>query len=326
MKVEESKKDLFLSIVLVLKNKPEEDKIKKYLRTLQRYLDKNYGHYEIIVMDITLKSIFIKAEILKEIPSIRWLKTDFYIETDVVFHVGIKSAIGDYVILLRPIIDPIGIIDGMIQKAMCGHDIIMGVSKSSGTFAYRLMRKFLSGKFLSYIDYNLPPNTTSVVCLNRKYINTILKIDYIESQFFVKLANAGYDIKTYEYEMIKSPPLEKTLSFGIRKTLKLLIFNSSRPFRLLSFLGTLGCLLSFSFSVYSILINLLKRNVVEGWTTITFFFSILFMILFGILIYLGEYMRLLLNKIQDNKNSFYAFEETNSCIKNKKKLNVKIQS
>ena len=74
-----------------------------------------------------------------------------------------------------------------------------------------------------------------------------------------------------------------------------------------------GGLCAFLAVTYSILINFIKADVIEGWTTTIFFFSIFFMILFVVLAFLGEYMERLLSEIY-NKNRFHISGEERSTF------------
>ena len=73
------KLDIFISIVLILKNSNIiifED----YLRNVQQYLQQHYNDYEIIIIDqnIPLIEISKRNSLLEIIPSIRWIKLAFF--------------------------------------------------------------------------------------------------------------------------------------------------------------------------------------------------------------------------------------------------------
>ena len=228
-------------------------------------------------------------------------------------NVGIENAIGDYVVFLRPTVDPIDLIHSMIQDSSYGYDIIIGIADYPKTLSYKIIRK-ISSQILQTIDYHLPQNATPACCLSRKAINTILRTWQNRRQFFSQLPIFGYSIKSHEYDLLNSSNLKaKTLLSGIRDVLKLMVLNSTRLVRNISAFGVLGSLCSFLFASYSILINLVKDDVVEGWTTIIFFFSVLFMMLFIILAFLGEYMESLFGEIC-NKNRFYISDEERSTF------------
>lgn len=321
------KMETFVSAVLILEN-VKIDTFKKYLQALQHYLEQYYSDYEIIIIDQNSKNIAdpVQKQLLLTIPSIRWIKLAFPVEMDVALTAGIENAIGDYVVLLRPTIDPVEIIQPMVQLNAKGYDIIIGLARHPRTIGYRIVRK-LSNKILHSIDYHIPKNATPVRCLSRRAINTILSTGQINHQFFIKIANTGYQTLNYQYKLLKTSTLKKrTLFSGIKQTLKFMIFNSTKPLRWISLLGITGSFFAFIFTIYSIVINIIKDDVIEGWTSMVFFSSFLFMILFIILAFLGEYMARLLDETGKQKSYYVSSEKISSVMLESDRYNVLHQS
>jgi len=319
--------ETFVSIVLVLDRVNSND-FEGYLKSLQQYLDQRYSDYEIVVIDQTIAHAptLVQSKLLETISSIRWIKLAFPVEIDVALCAGIENAIGDFVMLLRPTIDPIQIIGDMVNEALEGHDVIIGIAKSPQTIGYKLAR-LLSNKLLCSIGYQIPKNATPVRCLSRRAINTILNTRQFNHQFFAKVAKTGYPTKNYQYNLLNSNKLKKrTLISGVTQTLKMMIFNSTKPLRWISLLGIIGSLSAFIFAVYSVAINFIKDDVTEGWTSMVFFSSFLFFILFIILAFLGEYLARLLNENSNQKNYYISSEETSTIMLETDRFNVRHKS
>jgi len=321
------KKEKFVSTVLILDDLDTET-FRAYLIDMQQYLDRKYSDYEIIIIDQNINHIDlpIKRNILETIPSIRWIRLAFPVEEGVALTAGIENAIGDFVILMRPAIDPIDIIDDMVQDSSQGYDVIVGIAKRPRTLGYRVVRK-LSNKILHSINYHIPKNATPVRCLSRRAINTILYTGRINHQFFIKVDNTGYPTKSYKYKLLNYNLLKKrTLLSGIKQSLKLMIYNSTKPLRWISLLGVLGSFSAFIFAIYSIVVNLIKDDVIEGWTSMVFFSSFLFMILFIILAFIGEYLARLLDEYGEQKEYYVSSEETSAVMLEADRYNVLHQS
>ncbi len=322
-----SKMEAFISIVLILDD-IEIDIFESYVRELQLYLDARYSDYEIVIIDQN-KHIFpliVKEKILNNIASIRWIGLSYPVEMDIALNAGIENAIGDFVVLLRPAIDPVNIIEEMVQTSANGYDVVVGVALQDSTFGYKLVRK-ISHQLLHSIGYHIPQNATPVRCLSRRAINTVLRTGNINHQFFIKVAHTGYPAKVYPYELLETARLQKrTLSSGIVQTLKFMVFNSTKPLRWISLLGVMGSLFAFLFAIYSIIVNFLKDDVIEGWTSMVFFSSFLFMILFIILAFIGEYLARILNEQGGQKSYDIASEETSFVMLEIDRFNVLEQS
>jgi len=319
--------ETFVSTVLILDH-TETSAFENYVKDLQVCLHTRYSDYEIIIIDQNrrLFPLSLKEEILKSVSSIRWICLSSPVEVDIALSAGIENAIGDFVVLMRPTIDPICVIEDMVQESAQGYDVIIGIAPRPRTLGYKMVRK-VSNKLLHSIDYHIPQNATPVRCLSRRAINTVLRTGNINHQFFIKVANTGYPSKIYNYELLDTTYLQKrTLWSGISQTLKLMVFNSTKPLRWISLLGVLGSLMALLFAIYSIIVNLLKDDVIEGWTSMVFFSSFLFMVLFIILAFLGEYLARLLNEQGQQKSYYISSEETSSAMLEADRFNVLQQS
>ena len=217
-------------------------------------------------------------------------------------------------------------IEDMIEESSRGYDVIIGIAERPRTMGYKIART-LSNKLLHSINYHIPKNATPVRCLSRRAINTILRTGNLNHQFFIKVANTGYPEKNYNYELLNRDVLKKrTLLSGISQSMQLMIFNSTKPLRWVSLLGILGSLSALIFAIYSIVVNIIKNDVIEGWTSMVFFSSFLFMILFIILAFLGEYIARLLNENSNQKNYYISNEETSTILLEADRFNVLHQS
>lgn len=317
------KMETFVSVVLILDD-VENNIFEVYLKELQLYLNQKYSDYEIIIIDQNKKPfpLALQINLLETIPSIRWVKLSFPVEMDIALSAGIENAIGDFVLLLRPTVDPIEIIDDMVKESDEGYDVVIGIAEHPRTLGYKFVRT-LSNKILHSIDYHIPKNATPVRCLSRRAINTVLRTGQLNHQFFIKVANTGYPTKTYNYKLLNTDTLKKrTLLSGIAQSMQLMIFNSTKPLRWISLLGVLGSLSAFVFAIYSIIVNIIKDDVIEGWTSMVFFSSFLFMILFIILAFLGEYIARLLNENSKQKSYYISSEETSSVMLETDRFNV----
>jgi glycosyltransferase involved in cell wall biosynthesis len=321
------KMETFVSLVLVLDD-VDSDAFEDYLKESQQYLDQRYSDYEIIIIDqgSGVVSEEVKAYLLKTVSSIRWIQLAYQVELDIALTAGIENAIGDFVILLRPTVDPVIIVEDMVRSGSQGNDVIIGIAKRPRTLGYRVARK-LSNKILRSIDYHIPKNATPVRCLSRRAINTVLRTGQLNHQFFVKVANTGYPTKEYKYELLNVSSMKKrTLLSGITQSIQLMIFNSTKPLRWISLLGVMGSLSAFVFAIYSIVVNFIKDDVIEGWTSMVLFSSFLFMILFVILAFIGEYIARLLNENSNQKNYYISSEETSAVMLEMDRFNVLHQS
>lgn len=313
--------DGFVSVVSLVEG--NDDSLEKYLYDLQEHLKDNFEDYEIVLIDQGLRDVSTDKveELLTKIPSVRYIKLAFSVHDDVALAAGLENAIGDFVILHSESEDPVECIAGLVRKSIEGFDIVIGVSRQNQSLGYKLVRPLIQW-MLKGIGYNVPRNATRLRCLSRREVNAVTRTGRFHHQFYVRINNTGYPYTVFEYAQNNNISTKRTLGMGLTQGLYMLIFNSTKPLRWMSGLGVLGGLLAFSFSLYSLLVRYFKESVIEGWTTMVLFTSLLFMIMFIILAFLGEYLGRLLNENNNQSDYTVSFEKTSSVMINDKRENV----
>lgn len=104
----------------------------------------------------------------------------------------------------------------------------------------------------------------------------------------MRIQKTGYPVSELTYQPVSETHIKRSITYGFRNLVRLMVFNSSRPLRWMSIVGTVGSLSALLFAVYSILVNLINGHVVEGWTTTVLFMSTLFMLQFIMLAFFGN--------------------------------------
>lgn len=313
--------NIFVSIVLVISDKSEI--IETQLSELSKYLIKSYSDYEIVIVDqkSSTKQETLLDEFLSKYDSIRHIRLTQEVPMDVAIAAGIENAIGDFTIYIDLNYDNIEIIKSFTDSAALGNDITIATTDKINSLQYKIVRK-LSKRLLNSIGYNLPENSTGSFCVSRRTINTITESGKFYCKLYIKISNCGYSITNLDCsKLIKSRP-KKTIKSGIKDTLHHMIFNSTKPLRWMSLLGIFGSLMAMIFSMYSLLINIIKNQVAPGWTTTILFMSFFFTIAFMMLSFFGEYLARLLNDRSEHKEYSVQYEKCSSIMLNIERNNV----
>lgn len=317
------KSDSFISLVLTTYS--FEDDIIHELNNIYLELDNHYTDYEILIVSrggfTNIKHQSKIDDALVKIPSLRFLQLSSYVHDDVAWAAGLENAIGDFVLLYDYHSDPISIINESIEICKNGFDVVVGVSDRHLPLQYRLLRDFGS-RILAAIDYHIPKNATSFRCLSRRAVNAVTETGRFHHQFYLRIQKTGYPANNLVYRPNDTGNDKKSVIYGFRHLVRLLIFNSSRPLRWMSVLGTVGSLSAFIFAVYSILVNLVNGHVVEGWTTTILFMSTLFMLQFIMLAFFGEYLSRLLDERNLQADYSVVFEKNSTIMINQDRVNV----
>ncbi|WP_455206794.1 glycosyltransferase [Kaarinaea lacus] len=309
----QEKLDCFVSVVVVVNN--DGKMVEAFLREAQRHLATYFTDYEILIIDqcSTDGTLQLIEQLLREVPSVRFIELSAPVYLDIALAAGIENAIGDFVVLMDPKSDPVDCILDIVELCRKNHDIVIGVANQDDSFAYQLVRPVIH-MALRAIGYNLPRNATNLRCLSRRAVNSVTQAGRFHQQFFVRISNTGYPTAIYRYVLKPNSGVRRTLVEGVRQAIRMTVFNSTRPLRWMSVLGVVGSVFAFVFASYSIIINLFKNDVVEGWTSMVFFMSFLFAILFAILAFFGEYLGRLLDDRSEHQAYSVADEKTSSVM------------
>lgn len=311
----------FVSVVSVLEG--DSSKIDEYLKGLHKQLVANFDDYEIVLIDLSADDVLMSRleKLLTEVPSIRYLKLAFGVHDDVALAAGMENAIGDFVVLHSEAEDPVDCIGSLVKLSLEGFDIVIGRSVQNQTFGYKFVRPLIRN-MLKHIGYNVPRDATRLRCLSRRAVNAVTQTGRFHHQLYVRINNTGYPFTVFDYTQKNSDDRKRTLRNGLMQGMHLLVFNSTKPLRWMSGLGVFGSFLAFSFSLYSLAVHYFKDTVIEGWTTMILFTSWLFMIMFIILAFLGEYLGRLLDERNEQSDYKVSFEKTSSVMLNENRENI----
>ncbi|WP_017008449.1 hypothetical protein [Enterovibrio norvegicus] len=318
------KSEVFVTIVLISDGNSEN--LSDYAARVQSHLDIRYSDYEILIIDqcncVLLNQSL--SVILQHVPYIRYIKLVSEVSHDVALAVGLENSIGDLVLYINHNADDIKLIDEMIECSLLGGDIVVGTSKDATTKLYRLVRKAFS-RYIRSVGYSLPSNFTGTICLSRRAVNAVTDTGKYYCKLYSRIANIGHVIHQIDYPITKISR-KKSLKSGVLEAIHHSIFNSTKPLRWMSLLGIAGSSMSFVFSVYSLVVNLVSQQVAEGWTTTIVFMSFLFMLLFTMLSFFGEYLARILDDTSNRKEYNVAFEKNSSVMINELRNNVLSES
>lgn len=317
------KSDSFVSVVLVLEDKGTQ--LHDTLGRIQHELDRLYSDYEIVLIAQgpvpEASGGAPEDQVLKSLPSVRFIQLAARVHHDVAWAAGLESAIGDFVVLFDHRADPISAISDIVSACKTGFDVVIGVAEQRKTLGYKLFRHF-ADRLLGAVEYYLPRNATGLRCLSRRAVNSVTRTGRFHHQFYMRIQKTGYPSCAHKYSQLTETAPAKSLIRGFRDLVRLLVFNSSRPLRWMSALGLGGSFAAFLFAAYSVLVHLISGNVVQGWTTTILFMSVLFMMQFVMMAFFGEYLGRLLDDRSEQADYSVVFEKNSAVMVNQDRVNV----
>ncbi|MCD6460587.1 glycosyltransferase [bacterium] len=313
-----SKSDCFVSVITAIRNNT--DIIEGFVNDLAKILKQHYENYEIILVDnySTDDTLNIINALLSKEKCIRVIRLSKNFGVELALTAGLESSIGDFVVIMDANTDPPEKIPEMIALARKGKGIIVGTAE------YKVKRSFLAKLFQpvfyffieKILKLNFYKNASYFQVLSRQALNSITRIRQKRRYIRILTANIGYKVQLFPYKQIcrsnkNIPKVGVAASF--LEAIDMMVANSMLPLRIVSIIGTMGCLITLSYICYIIVVNLIKNRVMEGWTTLSFQVTSLFMLIFIILTVLCEYVgRVLEESIE--RPLYYVIEELDSTV------------
>jgi glycosyltransferase involved in cell wall biosynthesis len=312
------KTDCLVSVVAPIRN--DARIIEKFIEEVHAVLSENYTYYEIVLVDDHSQDETGETvkKILARFQCIRMIRLSRSMGFEAAITAGLDSAIGDFVVTMLPDYDPPAAIPEMVDISRRSADIVTGnpTNRPNRGFWFRIFARVFHylARLLLQADLPTDPNTSFRV-LSRRAVNAITRINRKRRFIVVLVSEIGYRETFHHYQLIsrsgKKPGLNlmEALSLGV----SILVHNSNRPLRFVSLVGIAGSLLSALYSGYVILVNLLKNEVMEGWTTLSLQVSGLFLIAFACLTLLGAYMDRILEEATD-RPLYHVLDEVHSSV------------
>jgi glycosyltransferase involved in cell wall biosynthesis len=319
------RRDVFVSVIVVTRDC--NDVIEDGLLLLSHELEKAFTNHEILVIDTCSKDGTRETitGLLQKIPRVRLIGLTRTLSSEMALAAGMENAIGDVVVFFSLRNDPVDLIARGVHLCLSGNDVVVGVSKSCKPVWYPLFARcfrFLVGPM---IEYQIPVFATDFRVMSRRTVNSILSEKHFHHNLFARISRLNLQATTMDYVFTRRGRVEESPESFIsafQRAVSVVVFSSTKPLRLMSLLGMAGSGLSACISGYSLLLNVFKQHVVEGWTTMVLFLSVQLFLVFLILAFIGEYVARIIEETADHKDYSVLFEKHSSVMIDEERLNV----
>ena len=283
--------DIFLSVIYVLNN--DLDQLHKILKNTTQVISPIVADYEIIIIDNVSdknKSVSLLKKLAKELNNLQIYVLNKQVEENIAACIGLDKSLGDFVAILNPSVDEISFLPKMLDKAINGLNIVIAYNKNKyiKSFFYRFARKIFDNLYKFLNKTTITKDIFPYRLFSRRITNEILQDPYPEMMLRHLPTSMGYEIGEMNYSSEFKSTLGTNFLYSVRKGLKFLISTSDSPMRIVSMLAVFGAIMNILYSIYILIIALLKPlgDVPQGWVTISLqqtgmflLFSIFFFIL-----------------------------------------------
>jgi glycosyltransferase involved in cell wall biosynthesis len=309
-----SKQDIFVSTVVVAKMQTRD--LASYIINLSKELVSLYENYEIIIIDnlVPVEEIVAINKLLSQYPCIRLIRLSRQFKHDTAVFSGLEAAIGDYVVVIDPTLDPIEHISKVIEKNK-EIDIIQGVSTMpiKGVLGTDVGRNLFYWYNRKYLGMDIHQQSTYFMSLSRRAVNALTSSNRHDKHVRHLLKVIGYKFAIHDYEPLQDPSTQRSLRTSILQALEIVSNYSTHPLRFVTWLGFFAGVINLFYAGYVVVVSLLKDDIEPGWTTMSIQLSVMFFILFTILVILCEYIGRILGESRKDPQ-YLIMDEQSSTV------------
>ena len=317
---------VFLSVVYVVRNQAPQ-----FERMIQRASEKLaslVSDYELIIVDNASddESIAVLKGLTGQSghPNLQIYALTKAVDTDTASWVGLENALGDFVAVIDPLLDDIGFLPEMLDKAVTGADVVFANNqqKVHQSFAYRVAYAGFNLIYKLFSGVHLAKEAPQYRLLSKRVVNFILQHPQPAVTYRHLPATGGFARINMEYSAKPQAKSVKKLGESIDRGMRLLVSTTQAPMRLVTSLSLFGAASNLLYSVYVVAIGIFKADVAPGWVSLSLQQSGMFFLISLVLLVLGEYI-LHMGSLSNEGPLYHVGQEfTSARMTRRERLNV----
>lgn len=308
---------LFVTVILRLQD--DAARVEDLIAIIMGLLREHYENYELILVDDGSQdeTIALAKPLLQEYECIRLLRLSQRYGPDIAFLAALESTMGDYAVLLQAASDPPELIPVLVRLAQEQEAMVYGADWIRQD--QRGLRRWGSALFYwscsTLFQVSIPAHSTYLWALDRRAVNAILEIKNNFKYLKAMIATLGFKAIAVPYQprQRSHPPRWPEILGAIDTAVSVITSNSLRPLRFVSLLSVGASALNLLYVFYVVAVLFFKKDVAEGWVTLSLQNSVMFLLLFSVLIVLSEYIGRILHEAKAFP-LYYVQEEANSSV------------
>lgn len=275
-------------------------------------------HYEIILVDDgapgpTVASI---RALLERYDFVRFLRLSRHFGEETAIAAGLDVAIGDYVIVMLPNMDPPALIPEFFERAQADADIVYGVRlhRKTEPFWYRAGARLFYWYINSVVKAGIPNDSTQFRCMSRQVVNAITQIRDPDQYLRLLTSYVGFRKEALPYSPINrsGEPTVRPKREAVNLARALVMDHTTHPLRTVIWSGVV-------IAIFNAIVVAAQTN---GGTTGGLHDAVAFVVLAVMLAMVGEYVGGLSRRMRDRPSYYVREEHTSSVLLREDRRNV----
>lgn len=317
---------IFLSIVCVVRNQAQD--LTHIISEISEQVKSLVSDHELIIVDNASSDHSI-AQLKKlsgedGIPNLQIYALTKEVDSETGYWVGLENALGDFVLVIDPLLDDIHFLPTMLEQAVSGSDVVFASNEQRP--AQSLTYRFAFGTFNRLYKWlngiRLDKEAPQYRVLSKRVVNFILQHPNPAVTYRHLPASGGFAKANLSYSAPPKIRHTKHLGSSIDRGMRLLASTTRAPMRIVTALSLFGAVANLFYSFYVVLIGLFKPHVAEGWVSLSLQMSGMFFLLSLVLLVLGEYILNMVSLSNDGPLYHVGQEFTSARMTHREKLNV----
>ena len=292
--------------------------------TLEGFIDETVAvlrdvtrHYEIILVDddaTDTTSARVQA-LLGRHDFLRFLRLSRHFGEETAIAAGLEVAIGDYVIVMLPNMDPPALIPEFLSRAESETDIVYGVRlhRKNEPVWYRAGARLFYWYMNSVVRAGMPENSTQFRCMTRQVVNAITATRGPDQYLRLLTSYIGFRKQALPYAPINrgNRPIGRPKDDAVALARALIMDHTLHPLRAVLLTG-------LAVAIGDVIITAIRN----GAGTSELHGAIQFFVLAAMVSMTGEYVGFLSRRLRDRPAYYVREERTSSVLLREQRTNV----
>ena len=317
---------VFLSVVYVVHNQSRQ--LESIICCASEQLSLLVTDYELIIVDNASndESVYVLKNLAGQTgyPNLQVYALTKEVAGDTASWVGLENALGDFVAVVDPLLDDIGFLPEMLDKAVMGADVVFANNqqKPCQSLAYRAAYGAFNFLYKLFNGIHLAKEAPQYRLLSKRVVNFILQHPQPAVTYRHLPATGGFARTVLEYSAKPLARNTKKLGESIDRGMRLLVSTTQAPMRLVTSLSLFGAAANLLYSFYVVAVGVFKTDVAPGWVSMSLQQSGMFFLISLVLLVLGEYILHMASLSNEGPLYHVGQEFTSARMTRREKLNI----
>lgn len=312
--------------MIVIRN--QADQVEQILADITAAIAGYVSDYELVVIDNASSDESVAA--LRRVsgdgglPNLQIYALTNEVGLDTASWVGLENALGDFVAVMEPLEDDISFLPKMLDKSVCGTDIVFASNEKRPPqgFAYHVAYSSFNSFYRWLSGINLADEAPRYRVFSRRIVNFILQHPQPVITYRHLPATGGFVRAHLSYSAPPRAVYKKRLWDSVDRGIRLLVSTTRAPMRLVTLLSLFGAVANLVYSIYVVAVAILKSDVAPGWVSLSLQQSGMFFLISLVLLVLGEYLMQMTSLSSEGPLYYIGQEFTSTHMTRREKLNI----